>query len=222
MSVRHVARKVATAFTATAAVGVLSMLAFAPPAGATTPTQGSTVPNSAVPDGSYTPGTPFSSGQNINVVVPANSLFSSSTNLQVIECTAPGGVDPTLSSACDGNTVQGQTLTSNADGSVNMVTETKTPYPIYALPDAISLDETSGPVCSLSVECVLYIGYNVNSFTAPHVWSQPFYVASNADDGGENPGDGTPEVPYAVLLPISAMGVIGSVVLIRRRKAARA
>jgi hypothetical protein len=222
MSIRHIAGKVGAVLAATAAAGAISLVAFAPPAGATPPISGSTVPNSAVPDEAYTPGTPFSSGQNINVVVPANSIFSNTTNLEVVECTAPGGVNPTLSSSCDGNTVQGQTLKSNADGSVNMVTETSTPYPIYALPDAVSLFETSGPVCSLSVQCVLYIGYNFDDFTKPHVWSQPFYVAANADDGGENPGDGTPEVAYAVLLPVTAMGLIGSVVLIRRRKGAKA
>ena len=32
------------------------------------------------------------------------------------------------------------------------------------------------------------------------------------------PGDGTPEVPMAIILPLSAMGLLGATVLIRRRR----
>ena len=40
---------------------------------------------------------------------------------------------------------------------------------------------------------------------------------------GANPGDGTPEVPMAIILPLSAMGLLGATVLFRRRRnAARA
>jgi hypothetical protein len=222
MSIRHVAGKVAACFAAVTAAGALSIIAFSGPAGATTPTQGSIVPQSAVPVGSYTAGTPFSSGQNVNVVVPANSVFSPTTNLNVLECAAPGGAVPTSTSACDGNTINGPTLKAAANGSVNFQTSTGSLYTIYALPDSISLGETGGaPVCNATSYCVLYIGYNQADFTQPHVWSQPFLVTPNANDGGANPGDGTPEVPLPVLLPASAMGLIGSVVLIRRRRAAR-
>src|SRR5271170_2757470 len=121
MSIRHVARTVAISITAVAAAGTFTILSLTSPAGATTPTNGSVVPNSAVPVGSSTPG-PFSSGQNINVVVPANSVFNSTTNINVVECSAPGGVVPTDPSACDGNTINGPTLKANSDGSINFQT----------------------------------------------------------------------------------------------------
>jgi hypothetical protein len=221
MSIRHVARSVAVCLAATAALGTFTVLSLAAPAGATTPTEGSSVPGSAVPVGSYTPG-PFSSGQSINIVIPANSVFTSTTtDINVVECSAPGGVLPTLPSACDGNTIQGPTLTANSDGSINFSAETGSLYQLFAIPDA-NLGETTGPVCNLSTPCVLYIGQNQNDFTQPHVFSQVFTINPNGgSDSGANPGDGTPEVPMAIILPIAAMGLIGGAVLIRRRRVAR-
>src|SRR5580698_3530968 len=106
MSIRHVVRRVAVALAATAAVGAISTMAFTGTAGAAGPTQGTSVPNSALPcseaaaadSGSGCPytsfvgGTPFSSGQQINVVVPANGLFNDTEALSVLECSAPNGV----------------------------------------------------------------------------------------------------------------------------------
>ena len=95
---------------------------------------------------------------------------------------------------------------------------------MYALPDAISLGEgSSGPKCgsTSATECILYIGNDQNDFTKPHLWSQPFFVSANGNDAGANPGDGTPEVPLAIILPVAAMGLLGGTVLIRRRRAAR-
>lgn len=227
MSVRHVARRAAASLAATAAAGAFAALAFAGPAGATGPTSGSVISNAAQPVGTVTPGTPFSSGQSINVVVPTNETFSSddglgnnSSAINVVECAAPNGVVPTNPIVCDGNTIQGNTILPAADGSF-----TYNGYTVYALPDSISLGEgSSGPTCgsTSATECILYIGNNQNDFTKPHLWSQPFFVKANADDLGGNPGDGTPEVPLAIILPISAMGLLGVTVLIRRRRTARA
>jgi hypothetical protein len=169
--------------------------------------------------GTVTPGTPFSSGQLINVVIPANSAFASPDNtaaINILECAAPNGVIPTQTTACDGNTIQGPTVTAAANGSFTL-----TGYPVYALPDSFSLGEGSGgPVCgnTLATECILFIGNNQNAFTSPHLWSQPFLIKANANDSGANPGDGTPEVPMAILLPVAAMGLLGATVLIRRRR----
>ncbi len=86
------------------------------------------------------------------------------------------------------------------------------------------------PTCgdTAATECVLYIGNNQSDFSASHVFSQPFNVLANSDDLGENPGDGsqgpppqTPEVPYAVILPVAAMGILGGTVLVRRRRMAK-
>jgi hypothetical protein len=224
MSVRHVARRVVVSIAATAAVGTFAALALSSPAGATGPASGSIVPGSAVPVAPFTAGAPFDSGQNINVVIPTNAAFAAPDNthgVNIVECSAPNGVIPTLPSACDGNTIQGNTILPNADGSF-----TYQSYTVYALPDSPTLGEgSSGPVCgnTAATECMLYIGNNQNDFTQPHLWSQPFFVKSNGNDLGANPGDGTPEVPLAILLPLSAMGLLGGAVLIRRRhRAAKA
>ena len=224
MSVRHVARRVLVSVAATAAAGTFAALAFTSPASAAGPASGSIVPNAAQPVAPFTGGAPFDSGQNINVVIPANSAFASpdnSTAKKIVECAAPNGVVPTNTAACDGLTVQGASVVAAADGHFTL-----TGYPVYALPDFVSLGEGSGgPVCgnTLATECILYIGDNYNDFTQPHLWSQPFLISANGNDLGANPGDGTPEVPMAIILPVSAMGLLGAAVLIRRRrKTARA
>jgi hypothetical protein len=161
-------------------------------AGATAPTNGSVIPGSAVAVGRVTKGTPFSSGQGINVVIPANTVLQPNQNVNILECGAPGGVPPTDPSGCDALTIQGPTLTVNSDGSVALQAETGTLYTVYALPDAYSLGESSGPAtCDATHPCVLYVGQNQNDFTQPHFWSQPFYVTPTAHDAGTNPGDGS-------------------------------
>jgi MYXO-CTERM domain-containing protein len=190
----------------------------------------SSAASAALPSGSIIPdptGQTYSSGQNINVVVPANDTFSSTdglgnnnSDINVLECSAPNGVIPTQPSACDGNTIQGNTILPDSDGSF-----TYDGYTVYALPDSISLGESpDSPVAcgsTAATECILYIGNNQNDFTQPHLWSEPFFVQANSDDGGENPPSETPEVPYAILLPIAAMGLLGAALLARRRRAAR-
>ena len=148
------------------------------------------------------------------MVIPANNTFSSTdglgnntSNINILECSAPERRHPDESVDCDGNTIQGNTILPATDGSF-----TYDKYTVYALPDSISLGEgTSGPQCgdTAATECILYIGNNQSDFTKPHLWSQPFFIAANSDDGGENPGDGTPEVPLAVILPVSRHGPAG-------------
>jgi len=219
MSVRHVVRRVAVSIAATAAAGTFAALAFTAPASAAPPTNGQSVPNSAQCSASCGVGVPFDSGQNINVVVPANGVFTSTTTaIHIVECSAPNGVIPTLTSACDGNTINLNTAFPTATGAF-----TYNGFTVYALPDSVSLGEgTGGPVCgnTLATECILYIGPNQLDFTVPHLWSQPFLIKANGTDSGANPGDGTPEVPMAILLPVAAMGLLGGAVLIRRRRKA--
>jgi|GEM_PF-4001661 len=174
----------------------------------------------AAPIGSFVTGTPFQSGQQIDVSVPANKVLNPNLNVVVVECAAPNGVLPTLPSECDPNTVQGPTLLPNANGSLNY-----NGYQVYALPDAISLAESPSntPVCGTGVanECVLLIGNSYGDFTTPHFWSQPFQVTPTATDAAfpVNPGDGTPEAPLAIGLPLAAAAVAGGFVVNRRRKA---
>lgn len=229
MSIRQAARRVAVSVAMVSAAGALS-LAIALPAGAAV-TSGSSGPY-AVPVAPFTTGAPFSSGQTINVVVPANTIFPSTSGINIVECAAPNGVDPTLPGQCDGNTIQSYTVMPNSDGSIDLESEYSQGYPIYALPDAISLGEgaSNAVTCgdTAATECVLYIGNDQTNFSASHVFSQPFNVLANSDDAGENPGDGsqgpppqTPEVPYAVILPVAAMGILGGTVLVRRRRMAK-
>ena len=159
------------------------------------PASGSIISGAAATSGSFTAGTPFSSGQQINVVVPANTVLPPNTNVNILECSAPNGVIPTDPSECDGETIQGASIHPEPNGAVNLQSQTGTLLTLYALPDFHSLEETTGPACSLNTECILYIGDNQNDFTQPHFWSQPFYVdPGNGLDTGANPGDGSPPV----------------------------
>ncbi len=158
----------------------------------------------ATPKAPFTATTPFSSGQVINVTVPVNSVFNNpNVNLVIEECADPGGVLPTQSSACDANTVDGDTINPATDGSV-----TYSNYTVYALPDTTSLGESPSrtPACNLTNECVLYIGTNVQDFTQPHFWSQGFFVAPTTNDTGANPGDGS--APSAAATPSASVSTV--------------
>jgi hypothetical protein len=225
MSVRHAVRRVGVSLAATAAAGTFIVLAFAlpsaAPAGATTAcaASGDECLGAAQPVAPFAAGQPFDSGQTINVVVPANQVFAGTEATKakdIVECSAPNGVIPTNTTACDGLTIQGLTVLPTSTGAINF-----SGYTVYALPDSISLGEGSGgPVCgnTLATECILYIGDNYNDFTQPHLWSQPFLISANGNDLGANPGDGTPEFPAAILAPVAAMGVLGGAVLFRRHR----
>ncbi len=125
----------------------------------------------AVPVAPFAAGTPFSSGQPINVVVPANSIFLPTSGINIVECAAPGGVDPTLPAECDGNTVQVGTILPNSDGS----------FTFTRLPDLRAPGQHhSGRGCEQcgyhavsprQPSACLYIGNDQTNFTAPHVFS---------------------------------------------------
>ena len=171
----------------------LGLVATADAAG---PTSGSIVSNAAQPLTGYTPGIPFASGQNINVVIPSNATFSStdgfnnnSSAIFILECSAPNGVIPTQPSVCDGNTINGNTILPATDGSFSY-----TNYTLYATPDSVSLGEnSSSPACgdTAATECILYIGNDQLDFTKPHLWSAPFYIVPSANDAGTPAGDGS-------------------------------
>jgi hypothetical protein len=169
---------------------------------------GSQIPGSAVPNGTFTAGTPFSSGQSITVNVPANSVFNtggvnSGTNIEIAECAAPDDALPTLTTSCDALTLDAATINPNSDGSLSY-----SGLIVYALPNVASLGEnpSSTPVCNLTNECVLYIGTNVEDFTQPHVWSQGFYVSPTPGDTGANAGDGS--APSAALTPSASNSTV--------------
>jgi hypothetical protein len=162
------------------------------------------------------PSGPFSSGQVIEVTVAANSTFASGVGIYIEECAAPGGAVPTAPSQCDAKSVQTQPWFTNSDGSASYAN-----YAVYALPDLATLSEStsSGPSCNLSNECVLYVGENPTNFSLPHLWSLPFAVnPGNGTDNGADPGNGLPEVPFTLALPVLAVAIIGGTILVRRRR----
>ena len=155
-----------------------------------------TAPSPNSPSGqTVTPSTPFSSGQTINVSVSAAAVvaagMTNGAGIAIEECAAPGGVDPASPATvgtCDGNTHQSPTVTASTTKGITL-----NGYFVYALPDP-NLAELSGgmPQCDLTHECVLYIGQDQNSASAPHIYSPGFFVdPGDGTDGGADPGDGS-------------------------------
>ncbi len=177
-------------------------------AGATL-TSGSQISNAIVPISpdptsgqAVTTGTPFSSGQTIEVQVPTNTVLTPDINVVIEECAAPGGVLPTLPSECDSNTFSQNTIIPAADGSF-----TFNAYQVYALPDVLIGDTADSPVdCNLTNECVLGIFDSVEDFTQPHFFSQGFYVNPTAGDTGDDPGDGS--APTAATAPSASLSTV--------------
>ena len=180
-------------------------------AGAIGPASGSQVTSAAQAQSPFTAGLPFDSGQLINIVIPANSIFVSTSAVHVVECAAPNGVIPTQTSACDGNTVA--TAFPEPDGSINYLADgvSGTGYPVYNLPDTRLGDSATGPKCgnTVATECILYIGDNQLDFTQPHYWSQGIFINQDPTDSGTiNPGDGSP--PAVASAPDPALSTVAA------------
>jgi hypothetical protein len=172
-------------------------------------------------------GTPYSSGQTVTITVGPNSTLSNANlinffpsgavNVKAEECSDPGGTTanlPTNTGECQPDTVvDGSQPQTN--GSVTISN-----YKIYDTPNNVTFSEGSaGPTCDRAPNfCVIGIFTNQNSFTDPVVFSAPFQVTEDGSDDGANPGDGTPEVPYALALPLLAAGLVGGTLFLRRRK----
>jgi hypothetical protein len=125
-----------------------------------------------------TPG-PYHDGQLISVSVGPNHYFKPYSRINIIECADPGGKArnlPTSILACDGNTIQGNTILVQHNGSFS-----EHGYQVYALPNASQLGETpdTRPICNGKQACVFYIGQNQEKFTAPKIWSPPFTVSKS-------------------------------------------
>jgi hypothetical protein len=182
-------------------------------------------------------GSPYSSGQQITVSVGPNSTLSTAGQeaagapapdgaYVLEECEDPGGTTanlPSSFSGCEAGTID----TEDGDPATGAVS-TATGFTVYALPDVGTVGGptmTASPAkCGLAPNyCVIGIfAANPNSgnpgFGRPHLWSAPFQVANvDGTDQGNSPGDGTPEVPLAIGLPLAAMGVVG-IVLVRNRR----
>ena len=195
-----------------------------------TPAASAAPPPPHLPVITYTPTGPFSSGQLIEVRLAPNRLFKPGASLTIEECAAPTHRSHDWRGQCDEKTRQHGHLVAGARGSLDVPS-----YPVYALPNATSLDESAGhrPICDLTHPCVLVIALNSSAHDGDHdgddggdhhgddsgqsVWSLPFLVGP-AGGGGTDPQPNTPEVPYVLALPLLAAGVIGGSVLVRRRR----
>jgi hypothetical protein len=200
----------------------LSVLSVAAPALASGPSPGTQVPNSAVPMGSTLGAPEFYDGQKIVVTIPPNSHFKPGVYVNILECADRGGSPSNLpinADTCDGNTIQGSTVLAQKDGSMEYKG-----YVIYSLPNVEQLGEPkdSQPVCNTTHECVLYIGQNQEAFTAPHYWSQPFFVAPTEDavTMHASAGGGT-SVVLIVVIVVVVLAAIGLTIGLLRRRSSR-
>jgi hypothetical protein len=153
----------------------------------------------AAVSGSVTPNTNLTDGQFVHVT--ASGFPANQANISVTEC-----IRGALSSAdCEGRT---QNITGSADSFGNFDLPS---YKVRTLPDtAIS---TPAILCDGSGqhECDLFIGANLNDFTDPG--GKTFVPIEFAA-----PGQGVPEVPYAVILPLSVLIVLAVAFTLHRRR----
>lgn len=130
----------------------------------------------AAPALNITPG-PYHDEQHINVSVGPNHYFKPYSRINIIECADPGGKKsnlPVSVTACDGNTIEGNTILVQRNGSFS-----EHGYQVFALPNASQLGEQpdTRPACNQKKICALYIGQNQENFTAPKLFSAPFTIA---------------------------------------------
>jgi hypothetical protein len=228
MSIRQAAGRVAASAAAVAGIGAGSVIMFSGTASASVSSQVVTVDPGDTNGNShgFTPGQPFSSGQLVEVSAPANTsnsgtgTLAGSTAFTIWECSDPGGLPanlPTSETSCDNQTSLGQNGVTNADGSMDFPD-----YPVYSLPNA-AFGETGShlPKCDLGDPCVIAVITSPTDFSAPSgiSFSQPFVIKATTGNTGANPGDGTPEAPLAIGLPLLGAAVVGGTLLRRNRKA---
>ncbi len=121
----------------------------------------------------------FTNGECVTDSVGPNTLFTPHYRVNIIECADRGGSPadlPTNLNTCDVNTIEGETVLVQPDGSVK-----ETDYTLYAMPNAV-LDEQANwqPVCNPTNQCVLFVGQNQDDFTQPKIFSAPIRFHSSA------------------------------------------
>jgi hypothetical protein len=241
MSIRHVVKTVTVSGAATVCAAVFALGFGAGVAGASTLTSpdGNTT---LTTQGTVSAGTPYSGGQTITVGAIANSTLNNSNevsngvpgqttgaptgNYTLEECVDPGGLVanlPTQASNCEAAT-RDVTQSKTLDGSF-----TDSTFQVFDLPDANLGVPTMTGSCGVAPNfCVIGIfstdPQNGNGFKFPRLFSAPFQIQPDPTglDSGNNPGDGTPEVPLAIGLPLGALAVFGGWTIRNRRRQRRA
>jgi hypothetical protein len=115
----------------------------------------------------------------INLSVGPNHYFRPYSSVKILECADRGGKRsnlPTSASSCDGNTIQGNTIEVNKNGSFS-----EHGYQLFAIPNKAQLGEEADgqPVCNKRAVCVLYVGENQENFTWPKIFSPPFTIQAS-------------------------------------------
>jgi len=240
MSIRHVLKTVAVSGAATVCAAVFALGVGSGVASAATSTSSdgnttlSTTANCGQPPApcTITPGTPYTSGQIVSVGVIANSVMNNTNlppaaqggNYYLEECVDPGGTTaglPTKPTGCESATLL--TAPKQTDGSLSP----SKAFTVYDLPDLATLgSSTMVGTCDVAPnQCVIGI-FATNpqaqtnpGFGFPHLFSAPFQMSvGDGNDVGNNPGDGTPEVPLAIGLPLAAVAVFGGWSIRNRRR----
>jgi hypothetical protein len=238
MSIRHTLKMVAASSAVTLCGAALVLGVGAGPAGASslTSSDGDTTLSTTGP---VSAGTPYSSGQPITVSGIANTVLNNAAlvaaqvpgqttgnptgSFFIEECTDPNGLAanlPTTAAGCEAAT-DDASVSITSDGSFS-----DTGYPVYSLPDVANLGSpTMVGTCGVAPnQCVLGIfvanPQADNGFKYPHLFSAPFQVTAQPDGSvsGANPGDGTPEVPLAIGLPLGALAIFGGWTIRKRRQ----
>jgi hypothetical protein len=238
MSIRHAVKAVAATGAATLCGAALVLTLGVGTAGASSlvSSDGNTTLST---EGTVSAGTPYDSGQTIEVSVQANSTLSNANLCQsqfsglnqtcgnptgfyyIEECVDPGGLAtnlPTTPTGCEHGT-EDESQAKSTDGSSD-----DTGFLVYDLPDATNLGAPNMVgKCDVSPnQCVIGIfsGDPQNGgFAFPHLFSAPFQVdKGDGQDDGASPGDGTPEVPLAIALPLVALLGVGGWAIRSRRK----
>ena len=237
MSIRHGMKMVAVSGAATVCAAVFALSVGSGVAGAdlsSGPTTLST-PAGTTAGAPVTAGHPYTSGEVIAVNVAANSTMNNtalaaagvptSGNFYLLECTDTNGTLPSGPSNCEAATVI--TAAHGSDGSMS-ATGTGG-FTVYDLPDSSLGAPTMTGKCDLQPnDCVVGIfsenpgSAGAAAFSTPHLFSAPFQTTvGDGADIGNNPGDGTPEVPLAIGLPLAAVAVFGGFTLRNRRRRQR-
>ena len=139
--------------------------------------------NCAVPPSS-TPYSSYTDAQQVNLSIGSNSVFSPSDShggaIAAIECEynngSGGAGDPPNDNFCNAQTAGPDfPFTVQSNGSFDYTTDTGgDTLGLYAQPD--STFPGAAITCNATHACVMYVGEDYTNFTAPHVFSNPFYV----------------------------------------------